>query len=120
MKILICGSRNLRTTVEDIEHAHRVMGNGDIDLVICGDCPSGADQSALDWARKHGIGVSCHVAGWNKHGNAAGPIRNQAMIDMAPDLVIAFWDGKSKGTLDTIRKAIVAGIRVVIPAWAKR
>lgn len=115
MRILVCGSRGLPTTPADIDD-DLFEYYGSLELIITGDCPTGADQAALDWARDVGVDVSCHVAGWEKHGKAAGPIRNQAMIDMAPDLVLACWDGKSPGTLDTIRRACAAGIRVVIPA----
>lgn len=117
MKILICGSRDLPVTEKDIRSSIHgaVMFPYSLDLIICGDCPTGADKAALIFARNNFIDVSCHVAGWEKHGKAAGPIRNQAMIDMEPDVVIAFWDGQSRGTLDTIRRAAAAGIRVVIP-----
>jgi len=41
---------------------------------------------------------------WDAHGKAAGFIRNQLIVD-ACDVVLAFWDGKSRGTEDTINKA---------------
>jgi hypothetical protein len=41
---------------------------------------------------------------WAKHGRAAGPIRNKLIISDA-DYVIAFWDGKSTGTLSSINIA---------------
>jgi hypothetical protein len=54
-------------------------------------------------------------ADWQQHGKAAGPIRNQQMIDEGrPDRVLAFWDGKSRGTLDCITRAVAAGIPVRI------
>ena len=34
------------------------------------------------------------------------------------DMVVAFWDGRSRGTLDTITKAVQAGKRVEIPRQA--
>ena len=45
---------------------------------------------------------------WNKYGTKAGFLRNQLIIDEA-DKVIAFWDGKSKGTKISIDLAIKAG-----------
>lgn len=48
-------------------------------------------------------------ADWNAHGKAAGPIRNQQMAQEA-DVLIAFWDGKSRGTKDMIEKATRAGL----------
>jgi len=51
-------------------------------------------------------------AKWSKHGRAAGPIRNQEMIDECkPDLVVAFPGGR--GTADMVRRAKAAGIRVI-------
>jgi len=41
---------------------------------------------------------------WDKYRKSAGFIRNQQIID-ACTFVLAFWDGKSKGTKDTIDKA---------------
>lgn len=40
----------------------------------------------------------------DKHGKMAGPIRNLEMAKYA-DGLIAFWDGKSRGTRDMITKA---------------
>jgi hypothetical protein len=48
-------------------------------------------------------------ADWDKHGKAAGPIRNQQMAQEA-DGLIAFWDGKSRGTKDMIQKALNYGL----------
>jgi hypothetical protein len=66
----------------------------------------------------------CQVfpAKWDEYGKAAGPIRNQEMVDSKPDLVLAFWDGRSPGTLDAIKRAVLAGIEVNIypPGWRRR
>lgn len=42
---------------------------------------------------------------WNKYGRGAGMIRNSEMVKLCSKGV-AFWDGKSKGTEDTIIKLI--------------
>jgi hypothetical protein len=41
-------------------------------------------------------------ADWANHGKAAGPIRNRKMLDLKPDLVLAFHADltNSKGTKD--------------------
>lgn len=85
----------------------------DVELIV-GDCPTGADAEARDVARGYKFDVRMFVAGWGEHGKAAGPIRNQQMIDAAPDRVVAYWDGKSRGTLDLITRAAKAGIPVDI------
>jgi len=79
---------------------------------------TGADTLAAAWAhlvreRDHtGQPRSlCLFANWQKHGRAAGPIRNQEMIDVGkPDLLVAFPGGR--GTADMVRRARAAGIYV--------
>jgi hypothetical protein len=51
-------------------------------------------------------------ADWKTHGRSAGPKRNLMMLDMKPDLVLAFWDGKSPGTKHLIENARKRGIPV--------
>ncbi|KKL45313.1 hypothetical protein LCGC14_2356910, partial [marine sediment metagenome] len=48
--------------------------------------------------------LTVYRAEWDKYGKSAGFLRNQTIIDNC-DMVVAFWDGKSKGTADTINKA---------------
>lgn len=52
-----------------------------------------------------------YPADWEKHGRAAGPIRNEKMLIVGtPDMVLAFPGGR--GTADMIRKAEAAGLPV--------
>lgn len=81
-----------------------------------GDCPTGADTYASAWAFELGLEQEKHPADWSKHGNAAGPIRNQEMAKLGAALCFAFWDGKSRGTLNMIECAARAGIPIhVVP-----
>lgn len=50
---------------------------------------------------------------WDKYGKRAGFLRNQLIIDEA-DKVIAFWDGKSKGTKNSIDLAVTKKIPIDI------
>jgi hypothetical protein len=52
-------------------------------------------------------------ANWDRHGKAAGGIRNTAMANYGTHL-IAFWDGESPGTRDMIAKAKRAGLKVLV------
>lgn len=70
----------------------------------------GADTIAQQVAENLGISVKVVKAEWDKYGKSAGPIRNQKMLEMEPDLVIAFMRGKTKGTMDMIKRAREAGI----------
>ena len=76
----------------------------------------GADFLAKRWAmiaRPEGIKYLEFPADWDKYGKSAGFIRNQQIID-ACDILLAFWDGKSHGTQNTIAKAKKAEIPTFI------
>ncbi len=53
------------------------------DKVIVGDA-KGLDSMVREYCEKHSIPYQVFKADWNKYGNSAGPIRNQAMIDSIP------------------------------------
>lgn len=73
----------------------------------------GADGLAERYASECGYDFIPYPADWNKHGKAAGAIRNQQMAKSDAEICIGFWDGKSKGTLDMMKKAQDAGIAVI-------
>lgn len=70
----------------------------------------GVDGLAKAWGKKRGVFVATVDALWDFHGNAAGPLRNAAMLLLRPDLVIAFPGGK--GTANMVRLAEREGITV--------
>jgi hypothetical protein len=84
-------------------------------VVITGGA-RGVDTWAEQSARLRGLEVVVHLADWNKHGRAAGMIRNTTIVNDA-DRGVAFWDGQSRGTMDTVRKMRRAGkpIEVIEP-----
>lgn len=82
--------------------------------VIAGGC-QGADTLAVCAAQACGIPFREFPADWKRFGKAAGPIRNQRMLDEGkPDLVVAFHEDlkNSKGTQDMINRASENGIPV--------
>ena len=86
--------------------------------VVHGDCPTGADAIAAAWAREAGsrgsrVTAEPHPADWGRHGKAAGPIRNQQMVDLGADVCLAFPLGRSPGTRHCMRAAKKAGIPVI-------
>lgn len=71
----------------------------------------GVDKMAEDWGNLHACNIRRFKADWDTHGKAAGPIRNQQMIDQGkPDLIIAFPGGR--GTADMVERARKARIDV--------
>ena len=86
-------------------------------LVIHGACHlGGADILADEEAKALGLRVRPFPADWRKHGRAAGPIRNRAMLDATPDLVLAFHPdlARSRGTADCVAEACRRGIPVEV------
>ena len=84
------------------------------DVVITGGA-RGTDAQAAAWAHAHGVKVATYKADWAEHGRAAGPMRNQAMLDAAkPDLVLAFPSKTSVGTYDMLRRAKAAHVAMRI------
>jgi hypothetical protein len=72
----------------------------------------GADYWANEWARKHGCTCITVNADWDRHGNAAGPIRNSEMLKIwQPSVVLAFPG--DRGTADMKQKASKAGVRII-------
>lgn len=84
-----------------------VAEHGRPDRVVTGDA-EGADACAQEYARTRGYSLdgAVFVADWKSYGNAAGPIRNTALLKEASH-VLAFCPGGqvTKGTRDTLRKA---------------
>lgn len=97
-------------------------------LLILGDCPTGADKYALDWAelmirKLYPVDYRRFVADWETNGRAAGPFRNTEMVKSAlqehrdtgePLYCVAFLkEGeRNRGTLDCATKAQQLGIYV--------
>jgi hypothetical protein len=98
MKVIIAGSR----TFNNYDLLERVLQEENliIEEVVCGGA-RGADDHGQKWARNNGVSVKYFNAEWEKYGRVAGIIRNHEMGDYA-DYLIAFWDGKSRGTKDMI------------------
>jgi len=90
------------------------MGPDNTDF-ISGEA-KGADSLGKKWALSRGYKVVLFPARWDIHGKAAGHIRNKAMSDEATHLV-AWWDGRSKGTGDMIVIANSAGLKVHVEGY---
>lgn len=110
-KILICGSRDW-TDVSAIQKRVAQLDPTQPLIVIHGGA-QGADTIAGKACHEEGIHTACVRALWSHFDKRAGHIRNQVMIDLQPDLVIAFTTG-SPGTAGTIELAERRGIEVEV------
>lgn len=114
MKVLVCGGRDFTDSALVSRYLNAIFENSDLNeplLLIHGDCATGADWLADEWAQKCGsVQVVRCPANW-KLGKKAGPLRNEAMLELKPDVVIAFPGGK--GTADMVRRAKQKHVRVI-------
>lgn len=105
--ILVCGSRGWndgRVIDGVLRQIPRHV------TILVGDA-RGADHLVYRWALNLGFtDVRRFVADWERYGKQAGYIRNSAMLDLKPEMVVAFWDGRSHGTWHVLREAERRGI----------
>ncbi|MBE6601533.1 MAG: hypothetical protein E7637_03375 [Ruminococcaceae bacterium] len=96
MKIAIVGSRN----ISGIDIGKYVSAG---DEIVSGGA-MGVDSCAAACAKEHGLHLTVFLPQYARYGRAAPLLRNKEIVDFA-DKIIAFWDGKSKGTLSVITYA---------------
>lgn len=115
--VLVCGGR-------DYDNRAHVFAELDqraeeIQLVIDGGCPTGADAHARAWADLRGVASVTFNAAWTFYKLAAGPIRNGWMLHfIKPDFVLAFPGGR--GTANMVSRAEAASIPVTRPSGGSR
>ena len=108
VRILVTGGRDF-TNWFAVVHALAQMPK---DATLVHGAARGADSLAASyWGDNLERPVEAHPADWAKHGKAAGPIRNQEMLDSGVDILIAFPGGR--GTADMTRRALAAGVKVI-------
>ena len=81
------------------------------DIIISGGAP-GVDMLAAEFATRYNHIMIVVRPAWGR-GKTAGFERNTVIVELA-DRVVAFWNGVSPGTKDTISKARAAGKPVEI------
>lgn len=110
MKIAIVGSRNF-PHMDWVDEFIRQLPNTK-HIVISGGA-RGVDQRAESMAESYGIHFARVPALWEHYGKPAGMKRNQWICKLA-DIVVAFWDGKSSGTQNTIGIATAKDMPVFV------
>ena len=104
MKVAVIGSRGL--SVSDLG---RYLPENTTEIVSGG--AKGVDTSAREYALSHGIKLMEFLPEYTKYGRSAPLKRNITIIEYS-DIVIAFWDGKSRGTKFVIDNCRKLGVEV--------
>ena len=110
MRVIIAGGRDFNDYQLLKDKVNYYMSNASDVTVICGEA-NGADSLGKRLAKENGWSVKSFHAKWDLYGKSAGYIRNKEMADNT-DVLIAFWDGKSKGTANMIEIAKKKGIPI--------
>jgi hypothetical protein len=103
MRLGIVGSRTFND-YDEFTTAMSLIEIWDCEEIVSGGA-SGADTLAEKYANQHKIPTKIFKPDWTKYGKKAGFIRNQDIVENS-DFLIAFWDGSSKGTKNSIDLAI--------------
>lgn len=100
MKVIIAGGRNFNDYNKLKKVCDHLLKNQSNIEIVSGTA-RGADQLGERYAKETGYKLKKFPADWKKYGKLAGYKRNIQMANYA-DALIAFWDGKSKGTRNMI------------------
>lgn len=112
MKLAVIGSREFQDKERLFNILDKIDNKHSIKMIVSGGA-SGADSLAHEWAKENGKPTLIFYPNWHPKGpggqkmpydKGAGFKRNANIIDFA-DNVLAFWDGESKGTQNSIELA---------------
>ena len=106
MKIAIIGSRGLH-----VENFGDYLPEGVTEIVSGG--AKGIDTDAENYARDNNIITTIFLPDYSRYGRGAPIVRNKQIVDYA-DEVIAFWDGKSRGTKSVIDYCKKQGKKITV------
>ena len=111
-RIIVAGGRSFQDYDLLKESLDKIVPQYENVEIVSGHA-NGAAILGEQYAKEHGLPCSIFPAEWSKYGKRAGFIRNSQMLEYAAKekpLVVAFWNGSSTGTKDTLDKAEQMGI----------
>lgn len=97
MKVAVIGSRNL-----NVMELQLYLPKNTTEIVSGG--ARGIDSCAKNYAINNNIKLTEFLPDYKKYGKSAPLIRNIEIINYT-DVILAFWDGKSRGTKYVIENA---------------
>lgn len=105
--LLVSGSRSIKDKDFVFNRLDQTKKDFDFDTIIEGGA-KGVDSLAREYAIANGLNLITKYPDWTIHGRIAALLRNTEMVKIC-DKGVAIWDGKSRGTKDTISKLKRAG-----------
>lgn len=112
MRVAVIGSRTLH-----IDNLGDYLPENTCEIISGGAV--GIDQCARCYALAHGIALREFLPDYRQYGRSA-PLRRNELIVRRAELVLAFWDGSSRGTVYTIKKCRALGGPFPIASISKR
>ncbi len=120
-RILVTGTRDMLTPGNKVainrpiwSEIRKARTQGRPVILVHGDCPTGVDAHVKSFRIGLDVTIEAHPANWAMLGKAAGPMRNQEMVDLGAEVCLGFPRPGSRGTHDCIRRAELAGIRTIV------
>lgn len=104
MRVAIIGSRNIR-----VANLGQYLPEGTTEIISGG--AKGVDTCAREYAIAHGIRLTEFLPDYKRYGRGAPLKRNYSIVENA-ELVLAFWDGISRGTKHAMEYADKQGVPV--------
>lgn len=111
MKVIIAGGRDFNDFEMLKNFCDSVLVNVEKPISIVSGVAPGADSLGEKYAKLRGYTIVQFPADWDRYGKSAGYRRNSEMAEYG-DALIAFWDGKSKGTEHMINLAKARELKI--------
>ena len=112
IKVIIAGGRNFTDYNKLCQVCDEFLKDQN-NIEIVSGAYKGADLLGERYAAERNHPIKQFPADWRRYGKSAGYKRNAEMASYA-DMLIAFWDGESKGTKHMIELATQAGFNVKV------
>lgn len=112
MKVIIAGGRDFNNYKYLCQKVDKILSK-QINVEIVSGVANGADKLGEMYAKDRDFSIIKFPADWDTFGKSAGYRRNAEMAEYA-DALIAFWDGKSRGTKHMIDLAKSKNLKVRI------
>ena len=122
IKVIIAGTRDFNDYAflkKNLDYFLQGINPNNEEIEIVSGNARGADKLGERYAKEHNLPVKLFPANWDKYGKRACYLRNQEMANYA-DVLIAFWDEKSKGTKHMIDIAKKQDLTVIVVGYELR